>query len=93
MDLIRKQFLRTELFRLFIVLQTLGIAAVTYMDMTVSYWDLFPAMQYGVWAWDFTRTFYWQMDGEQTPYNLYAAIFLFGPFLITKAADWVLRRN
>lgn len=87
---IRKVFRNEEEWRIFIVLQVVGILLVMYVDITnVHYWDFLPEIidhrNKFSFSWDLFRQKYWTRNQE----NWFALAGMIGPFLITKAVTWV----
>jgi hypothetical protein len=75
------------IWRLFLVLQIGGIIGITCLAIIDdNNWKLLP---YTSWsnemAWDFFDSWYWTHYHE----NWFVIAFLFSPFLISKAADWI----
>ena len=74
--------------RLFIVLQVIGLIGIIYIAITNdNNWHLLPYTS--IWnnelTWDLFGSSFWKYHHE----NWFVAVFLIGPFLISKATDWV----
>jgi len=90
----RSLFKNEWTWRLFLVLQVIGIIGVTCLIFTNDdRWNLFPHQH--LYAddstWDLMNSRYWSEYHE----NWLAAVFLFSPFFLSKAIDWILagRKN
>jgi hypothetical protein len=73
--------------RLFLVLQAAGIIGIIYLTVTNDdFWNLFPHQHvFTEDIWDFLNSKFWTEDHE----NWFALAFLIGPFLLSKAMDWI----
>ncbi|HEV7285019.1 MAG TPA: hypothetical protein VGN75_09180 [Kaistia sp.] len=78
-------FASERTWRIYVVLQLLGLAAITMMDILTSSWDALPRSGYGGLRWDVLDSHYY----ERYAYNWYFLLFLFGPTLSAKAFDWI----
>jgi hypothetical protein len=78
------------MWRLFVVLQVVGIIGIIYLSTNNPDWHLFPHDYPDDYHtdgpyWDYLNSRYWTEDHE----NWFVTAFLFGPFLLTKAMDWI----
>jgi hypothetical protein len=73
--------------RLFLVLQAAGIIGIIYLTVTNDdFWNLLPHEHiYTEDVWDFLNSKFWTEYHE----NWFALAFLIGPFLLSKAMDWI----
>ena len=79
---LRAAFSHEWALRLYLVLTIAGLVGVVVLDLGLgSRWDLWP---------DFFRGRYWRF-GREFYYlsNWLVMLFIFGPFLIAKAFDWI----
>jgi len=88
--LFRSLFKNQWTWRLFFVLQATGIIGIVYVATNNSDWHLFPHDYPDDYHtdgpfWDYLNSRYWTDDHE----NWFVTAFLFGPFLLTKALDWI----
>ncbi len=93
MDRIKKLF-RSELsFRVFIVLQVISLLYLFYYDVTRrGSWDFLPSYSGSFsriwklyrWDWDLFRGIWWDRGN-----NFIALTCLFGPYVSTKAFEWI----
>lgn len=84
----RSLFKNEWTWRLFLVLQVVGIIGIVYLALTNDdRWNLFPHEH--IYTddsdWDILNSRYWTEYHE----NWFAAAFLVGPFLLSKATDWI----
>ncbi len=90
MNRIRKLFNKEIFYRLFIVLQVVGILCIIYMDVSLGRdWNFFPdffALIYMDYTgnWQFDLRYWLTIDSGD------AFFFLVAPFAISKAIDWVV---
>lgn len=84
----RRLFAAEWTWRLFVSLQVLGILSVIYLDITSSGWSVWPSYLYNRFSWDLLESRYWTggYDGHR---NWLVVIGLVGPFVVTKAIDWI----
>jgi hypothetical protein len=97
MGKLRSIFKTEWVYRLFIVLQAIGIAGIIYLEIS-SRWSILPeynARKYDIhtkreygpyFNWDIIKSRYWTRNHE----NWIALLCLLGPFLSTKSIDWIL---
>jgi hypothetical protein len=84
----RSLFKNEWTWRLFLVLQIVGIIGIIYLALTDDdHWNLFPHEQ--IYTddpdWDFLNSRFWTEHHG----NWFAMAFLIGPFLLSKATDWI----
>lgn len=86
---IRELFVHEWVWRLFIVLQAIGIIGLIYIDVTNSHWSVFPDFTDSRGRFDFDWEFFrkWHWTCYHT--NWYVIAFLLGPFAISKSVDWI----
>jgi hypothetical protein len=85
---LKSLFKNEWIWRLFVVLQVGGIIGIIYLTLTNDdRWNLIPhqTVYTDDPAWDFLNSRFWTEYHE----NWFAAVFLFGPILISKATDWI----
>jgi hypothetical protein len=84
----RSLFKNEWIWRFFLVLQIIGFVGITYLAITDdNNWHLFPYSHWnGVPDWDFFNSQFWAEFHE----NWFVTAFLVGPFLISKATDWII---
>jgi len=86
--LFRSLFKNEWTWRLFLVLQIAGLIGIIYLILTNDdRWNLFPHQHFYTddSDWDFLNSRYWTEYHE----NWFTLVFLVGPFLLTKATDWI----
>ena len=72
--------------RLFLVLQIIGLVGITYLAITnYTYWHLFPYTRNDELNWDFFDLSFWTDNHE----NWFVSVFLVAPFLTSMAIDWI----
>ena len=80
---LRGAFSHEWAWRVYVVLTIVGLIGVVVLDLSHgSRWDLWP---------DFFRADYWDL-GDSRFYrrsNWLVMLYIFGPFLIAKALDWI----
>jgi hypothetical protein len=83
----RSLFKKAWTWRLFVVLQIVGIVGIIYLTVTNDdFWNLFPHEHvFTEDVWDFLNSKFWTEYHE----NWFASAFLIGPFLLSKAMDWI----
>jgi len=88
----RNHFGQQWIWRLFLVLQGIGILLLIYLDTSNRLdWDFFPDLNYNrrIFSrrnWDFFNGFFW----GRYNYNWLALLYLAGPYMIARATGWVL---
>lgn len=73
---LKKQFKRIIIFRLFVVMQILGVFIIFFLLAGYD-WSVFDIFKKRRWEYDFSQ-------------NFLGLISIFGPFFITKSIDWIL---
>ena len=86
---IRELFVHEWVWRLFIVLQAVGIIGLIYVDVTNSDWSLFPDFTDFRGRFDFDWDFFKKWHWTRYHTNWYAIALLLGPFTISKSIDWI----
>jgi hypothetical protein len=74
--------------RLFLVLQVVGLIGIIYLAITNdNHWHLLPytSILDNELTWDFFGSSFWTYHHE----NWFATAFFVGPFLLSKAMDWI----
>jgi|ERR1700733_8536346 len=85
---LKSLFKNEWIWRLFIVLQIIGIIGIIYLTLTNDdRWNLIPhqSVYTDDPASDFLNSRFWTDSHE----NWFATAFLFGPLLMSKAMDWI----
>lgn len=75
--------------RAFIILQCVGILTITYLEIRVWNWSIFPEFPRNRWEnlrWDLFNSSHW----KRTTNNWIALLSIFGPLFFSKALDWLL---
>lgn len=74
--------------RLFLVLQAVGLIALLHLDLTDTSWDFLPQWKsyLNTFGWDFFEAWHW---GKHDNTNWLALSYFPGPFLLAKAVDWI----
>lgn len=86
---LKKYFVHEWSWRLYVVLQVIGLVGLVYLDVTNKNWSIVPDFfdyrgRLGFY-WDIFKEWHWTRYHT----NWYAIIFLFGPFVIAKSLDWI----
>ena len=85
-NILKTLFINEWIWRLFLVLQIVGIIGIAWLTITDDHhWKLFPYTWNNEMAWDVFDPVYWTRYHE----NWFAIAFLFSPFSISKAVDWI----
>jgi hypothetical protein len=91
-NIMRKLFNNESLWRLFLVLQVIGLIALFGMELSDKYWNMYPTHRYGEWTWAIFDSYYWKLEnnGYCKRENWFLLLYIFGPFVLTKATDLVI---
>lgn len=82
----RGLFVREKAWRIFVVLQLSGLAGLFILDVANTSWSILPRpARYSGIVWDLFDSSHYTRHST----NWYALAFIFGPFIATKAFDWV----
>lgn len=93
---LRKQFLYEFTFRIFVILQLLGLLGIVLLD-GYHWYDLIPDMKrkisYTISGWDFFDERYWDLPkirgSDVRGANWILLMCLFGPFCVCKIGEWL----
>jgi len=87
---IRSDFSNEWVWRLFVVSQVVGLILVAYLDVSSYSWGVLPSYSdYTGWSWGLFNGDYWRVTSSN-PYNWYASALLIGPYLCSRAVDWIV---
>lgn len=88
--LLRPHFLNELSWRIFVVFQLAGLGGLFFLQVTEEIWSIFPSSSYQRgWEWPLFNSNYYTSHHA----NGIALAFIFGPFFIAKAFDWVISSN